>query len=67
MTDAQTERLVSAFERIGAALELMVAGPEMPSPDEGCAHPEDMRTSFGVTDGVPDWQCRACGFRSVPE
>jgi len=30
-----------------------------------CTHPVDARIDFGVTKGRPDWQCSACGFRSV--
>lgn len=32
-----------------------------------CQHPSDSRFDFGVTNGVEDWQCKVCGYRSVPQ
>lgn len=67
MTEGLFERAVLALERIALALEALTVAPEeTPAPvDTGCAHPEDQRISFGVTDGQPDWQCGACGYRTV--
>jgi hypothetical protein len=67
MTDQQGERLIAAFERIASALEFFVAGPEPPAPSTSCTHPPEARQSFGMTSGQEDWQCRLCGYRSLPE
>lgn len=50
--------------RIAAALEILTAPPKADKPG-GCTHPADQREDFGVTDGVEDWLCRACGYRTV--
>lgn len=55
MTPEQDERLVSAFERIAAALEFQNEPPEEP-----CQHPQELVTDFG---GHDEWECR-CGYQS---
>ncbi len=68
MTDADFRvRLVQALERIAVAVEAFVAPPQdEPQTDPPtCEHPIDARISFGATDGVPDWQCGECGYRTV--
>lgn len=69
-TRAQLERIAVALERL-VDLGLVLLEPDVePAPAAGpvpCGHPEAARIDFGITDGVPDWQCRTCGFRSVTE
>ena len=55
-----------ALERIAAVLERVTAEPPADDQPSGCPHPADQRIDFGVTAGQPDWQCRSCGFRTVP-
>lgn len=62
--DVLFARACVALERIAAALELATAVPSEPE-STACLHPADQRIDFGVTNGVEDWQCRACGFRTV--
>lgn len=56
-----------AHERIASALELALQEPAPPAADQGpaCLHPADQRIDFGFTAGEADWQCKACGYRSV--
>jgi len=68
MTAEHGERIAAALERIAAALEVVVAGTLPPASETepvGCAHPDEARVNFGLTDGNPDWLCQACGYRSV--
>lgn len=72
------QKTVDLLERIAVALERIVdlglvamsdetsVEPEAPAVVV-CLHPLDQRVDFGVTGGVPDFHCRACGYRSVPE
>ncbi len=66
-----TELLVGIerqLARIADVVELMVAPPmaaDPTAPAPPCEHPEDARDDFGLTNGVPDWQCRLCGHRTV--
>lgn len=63
------ERIATSLERMAAALEVGVAS-SLPDDDpswEGCPHPDEARVSFGVTNGQVDWQCNACGFRTVTQ
>lgn len=61
------ERTALATERIADVLELLVdvempaAAAEAPT----CPHPDDQRVSLGMTQGRPDWTCRACGYHSL--
>jgi len=66
---ADVQRIAAALERIANALDVLVAGtmPEPAEEPDGCPHPPDSRMSFGTTDGVSDWQCGVCGFRTVGE
>lgn len=68
MTEAQGERIAAALERLVVLLEFtLVQSDETVAADAPCTHSEDLRVSFGVTAGVEDFQCRACGYRSVGE
>jgi hypothetical protein len=66
--------VVAALNRIGDELsairtllqELATPEPE-PVPSTECPHPLEARADFGMTNGLPDWQCRLCGFRTVTE
>lgn len=69
-------RIATALERLVELAEAMlealtaptVEGEEVDGP---CVHPADQRVDFGVTKTaagmVADWQCRACGYRSVSD
>jgi hypothetical protein len=64
---AIVERAVKALERIADVLERAIEPPPAPADEPGgCEHPAEARIDFGITNGEPDWQCRACGFRTVP-
>ncbi len=66
MTAAECrERSVAALERIATAVDLLVAPPQAPVDTPPCEHPEESRIRFGVTNGVPDWQCGLCAYRTV--
>lgn len=59
------ERLVTLQEQM-LQLELQAQTPDPPTQEPpACPHPEDQRVSFGRTNGVEDWQCRLCGYRTV--
>lgn len=58
-------RAVVALERIADLLAQAVVEPVAP-PATGCTHPAETRIDFGLTGGVEDWQCRLCGYRTVP-
>lgn len=60
------ERQAAALERIADALATLTIPPSEPSGQE-CPHPIEQRIDFGVTGGVEDWQCRACGYRTTAE
>lgn len=62
MTDAQL--IVKQLMRIADCLERLVAPEETPALP-GCQHPEEQRASFGMTNGMEDWECRLCRYRSV--
>ena len=57
-------RACKALERIASALELATT---VPPESTTCLHPPDQRIDFGMTNGVDDWQCRACGYRTTAE
>lgn len=60
--------IVAELKLIRLALERLAPEPPKESDaPEPCTHPEESRIDFGVTLGVPDWQCRLCGFRTVVE
>lgn len=54
--------------RIANVLERLVPedDPEQTPETPVCEHPPETRISFGTTNGVPDWQCRICRYRSLP-
>lgn len=66
MTSDPVGRIADALERIATALEVWV-GAGLPPDDapKTCVHPDEARVSFGVTNGVDDWSCRVCGYRTV--
>ena len=59
-----------ALRRIASALEALIpepepeTTPETTQEPEPCQHPKESRLDFGTTNGLPDWQCRACGYRT---
>jgi len=60
--------VVQQLTRIADAL-VVIAAPMLlddTQPRSGCDHPGDQRFDFGHTNGVDDWQCKVCGYRSVP-
>lgn len=57
--------IVDELAGIRKALELAVTVPPQPPAAPGCLHPMEQRIDFGVTDGVEDWQCKSCGYRTV--
>lgn len=62
-------RGVVALERIANALEALLPAPiaaDDTTADDACQHPMATRIDFGVTNGVEDWQCGQCGYRTVP-
>lgn len=54
-----------ALERIADAIDRAFAEPAPIATSMECSHPE--RFDFGVTNGQPDWQCKVCGVRSIPQ
>lgn len=61
--------VVEQLGRIATALEALVPVPEdepARTVSPPCPHPLELRIDFGITAGQPDWQCGACGHRSVP-
>ena len=65
MTD---EAVLAVLTRIAVALETQVAlmVPPVPEPvPVTCPHAEEDRADFGLTDGLPDGECRRCGFRPL--
>lgn len=64
---ADLTRIAVALERIAAVLEFAVLAEDAPPEPEPCAHPDEQRIAFGLTDGRPDWQCKVCGYRSVEQ
>ena len=64
------EPLVRQLTRIADLLMLIASSSEAlsePDPtDTTCPHPEDLRISFGMTNGQPDWLCSVCQYRSIP-
>ncbi len=59
-------RQADALERIAKVFELMTAEvTAVPDAPAKCLHPLEDRLDFGVTNGLPDWQCKRCQFRSV--
>lgn len=59
------EHLWTQLVRIADALERLVTPEPALPPELTCLHPEESRISFGLTHGTPDWQCQACGYRTV--
>ena len=59
------ERNTAATERLATTIASFVPDDE-PATDQQCPHPPESRIPFGVTKGQPDWQCRDCGYRTVP-
>ena len=70
MTDADViavlTRIADELAGIRMLLEVIAAPEPEPKAEPGCPHPEDERVSFGMTNGLPDWECRLCQFRSIP-
>lgn len=59
------ERIWHELKRIADALEAFLPEPETPEPETPeCPHPKESRIDFGATNGMPDWECRLCGFRT---
>lgn len=70
LAQAQLEaQLLTArqLERIATALEDAMTPPVAPPAPVECEHPAEARIDFGITDGVEDWQCRLCGYRTTAE
>jgi hypothetical protein len=67
VTEADIERLSGQLERIAVALEILATAVTMPDeePEPECQHPMETRIPFGSTDGVEDWECGVCRFRTV--
>lgn len=61
-TRKQLERIATALETIVAAMQEPKPTPEAEPPT--CPHPPEQRSDFGLTNGKPDWECRACGYRT---
>ncbi len=63
------ERLAMAAESIAASLKRMEPDEEPPAAvedgEQACPHPPESRTQFGITEGVEDWECRICHFRTT--
>lgn len=64
--------VVEALTRIAVALETWsstAAPAQEASPSDTaapqCLHPLESRIDFGTTNGLPDWQCRICQYRSL--
>lgn len=61
------ERIADELTAIRSLLELLVMAqepePPAPAPTE-CQHPEESRADFGMTNGLPEWECRICGYRT---
>lgn len=60
-------QICNQLTRIADALEALVLSvPEQTPPEQqtaGCQHPEELRVSLGMTNGLPDWECTLCQFR----
>lgn len=56
------------LDRIATALERAFPPEptELPAPT-GCQHPIERRIDFGWTNGLEDWQCGVCGYRTLPQ
>ena len=55
--------------RIGDLLELLVGhllAPETDQAADACQHPPDDRIALGMTDGMPEWECRICRYHHQP-
>jgi hypothetical protein len=68
VSDAWAERIWEQLKRIADTLERLAPPETAPDSDpepETCPHPPELRISFGMTNGQPDWQCQACGYRTV--
>jgi hypothetical protein len=64
---AELRVLRGAVDALREALTAAPADGESAEAPPACQHPEDVIVDFGVTNGQPDWLCKACGFRSVNE
>jgi len=61
------ERIWMELHRIANALESLIqSSEEPPTSTEApmCSHPLEMRIDFGTTNGMPDWQCGICQWRT---
>lgn len=76
--DEWAERTWEQLTRIATALETLVQlqhqmlqlelaapalPPETPETPPGCPHPPEQKVSFGMTNGVEEWECRQCQTR----
>lgn len=61
------DRIAGHLDRIAGALEKAVALPPAEPAAPACLHPLDRRVDFGQTNGVDDWQCGVCGYRTVEQ
>lgn len=59
------EPIETQLRRIADALALLVPDePPMSDPAPTCPHPEEARIGLGTTNGIPEWECRLCRYRS---
>lgn len=59
-------RIADELRGIRVCLELITAPESEPEPTN-CLHPVEARIDFGMTNGLPDWQCRLCQYRTETE
>ena len=59
-----TKAVVDSSEELFATAAELAITPEAETSD--CDHPVDRRIDFGTTNGIADWQCGRCGYRTVP-
>lgn len=64
MKDEIAWKILEELTQIRQALEHLAPPPEPITPPP-CPHPIESRVDFGMTNGMADWQCQACGFRTV--
>jgi len=58
-------RIADALEGILECLRESNALEPEPEMATTCLHPLEARIDLGTTNGVPDWECRICQFRTV--
>ena len=64
MTDTTAERIAAALEQIVVLLAALAPEAEPEPTPQDCVHPMEARADFGMTNGLPEWECRICGYRS---